>query len=1123
MKNFVAVFILVLLGCNSALAENISRKSLTDLLQSEKVTINISNKHINVILDEIYKQTKISYMLKENKDVSELSNLSLNVKNISLKEALDKLLANTSFTYEINEGVIAIVKKQPVKSVASQKILIKGRVVDKENKSPIVGATIIVVGTPIGAISDNNGYFSFLAGSTDKLEVSYAGKKSIIYSKPISSKESLLIEMENDNIAIDDVVVTGIFTKSKESYTGATTTMTSKDLKKFGNRSVLSQIRNIDPSFNVMENNAFGSDPNKLPDIQMRGSTSLGVDIKDLQSDSKNSTQSNLPLFILDGFEISLQKMIDMDESIVESITLLKDASATAMYGARGANGIVVLTSRKVEAGKVRVSYKGTLSIEGPDLTTYDLLNAREKIQFEVDAGLYNATYEREWQDLMEVYGPRKTAVERNIDTYWLKYPIQVGVGNRHSIRIDGGDQNFKYAATVGYNNIRGAMKGSVRNTLSGNMFLQYNYGKFSFQNDLSVTANTSDNSEYGSFSKYTTINPYFRPYDDSGVLIKMLEDTYSNNGPTLKTENPLYNASLPYKDQSKYTNIQNNFAVEWNVLPSLSLRGRFTVISNNGRSDLYKSAKHTDFETDEFSGEGYARRGSYDYGTNYEMNYEGDFTVNYNKTIADKHQIYAGLNYNFAEDNYESYSVQAEGYSAPNLDYFGAGNAYKKAGSPGSYETGSRRLGFLANFNYTYDKKYFIDLSGKMEGSSKFGSNNRMAPFWSGGLGWNIHNEKFIKNKDLFGSLRLRASYGITGSQNFNPYQAMTTFKYYNGTSYRNWLGSYMVAYGNPELKWQQTKQTNIGIDMVLVKGLVRVNADYYNKMTDDVLSDVNIPLSSGFNSYKANIGKVRNRGVEVTANIYLIRNTKSEITWSIGGSLAHNQNKIMEISNSLQFLNESLNKDAGDGPSFLLKEGESKNTLYTVRSLGIDPANGRELFLKKDGSMTYTWDYNDKVACGINEPKVWGNFNTMFRYKGFSFNAVFGYRLSGYVYNQTLIDRVENVNPWNNVDRRAWTDRWKKPGDISFYRDINETRYSSKKTKASSRFVQKENTIECRSINVSYDVNTAWSQRVLCMEYISIGIYCEDAFRISTIKQERGTSYPFTRKFSASLNVRF
>ncbi len=1082
--------------------------------RSQSISLSLKNATLKEVIWAIENQTRFVFMYSKD-DLDRAEKIDISLENESVEETLKKCLEGTGLTYVIQDEVIVLRPRAAEAVVEEMKIV--GKVNDRNGNS-LPGVTVLLKGTTMGVVTDADGKFRINIPETEPvvLVFSFVGmkKQEVVYR----GEKELTVVLEEEVAEMDEVVVTGIFTKARESYTGAVTTITSKELKKFGNRSVISQIRNIDPSFNILENNLTGSDPNQLPDIQMRGSTSLEVGVKDLQTDMGNSSASNLPLFIMDGFEISLQKVMDMDENLIESITLLKDASATAMYGSRGANGVVVITTAKPEPGKIRITYKGSVNIEAPDFTSYNLLNAREKLDYEQAAGIYSYVYARpeDQQALMNLYNQRLIEVERGVDTYWLKYPVRTGVGHRHSLRMDGGDKNFRYAATVGYNDVAGVMKKSKRENFTGSMFLQYQFGKVSFQNDLSVTVNKAFNSPYGEFSEYTKMNAYWTPYDEEGKMKKVLEDTFviSREAGKLFQYNPLYNATLPTRNTSEYTNIQNNFAIDWTIIPDLTVRGRFTLMKQSGRSDKYLSAQHTSFaETD------YDRRGPYTYGTDYLFSYEADFTVNYSKVLAEKHQIYAGISYNFAENKTEAHTINAEGYSATNMDFLGMGSAYEKNGKPMSTEGISRRLGGIANFNYTYDKRYFADFSGKLEGSSKFGANNRVAPFWSAGLGWNIHNEHFLTDKKAVNSLRLRLSYGITGSQDFNPYQAMTTFTYYGKEKYRNWVGSYVLGLGNEDLGWQQTGQLNLGIESLLFNGAVRLNVDVYNKLTDDLLSDINLPTAIGFNSYKANIGKVRNRGIEVTANVYLLRNTEKEMTWSVGGSLAHNKNEIMKISNSLEFLNEELLANAGSNPSFLFEEGQSMNTIFAVPSLGIDPSNGKEIFLKKDGSQTYTWDASDEVACGINEPKVWGNFNTMFRYKGLSFNAVFGYRLGGYIYNSTLIDQVENVDPWYNADKRVFYDRWKEPGDVAYFKGVEDRTA----TKASSRFVMKENTLECRSLNVSYDFDSQWIQRHLSMSYLSLGFYTEDVFRISTIRQERGIAYPFARKFSVSLTARF
>lgn len=423
-------------------------------------------------------------------------------------------------------------------------------------------------------------------GRAVDVNFSYIGMKSEHYMFRCQEEfRNLVIRLKDDASSLKEVVVTGMFNKRRETYTGSAKTVTSKDLKLAGNSNLLSSLSNVDPSFNIVTNDLIGSDPNKMPDITMRGSTALGTDVKSMQNNSSNKVSSNLPLFIMDGFEVSLERFNDLDENQVESITLLKDASATALYGTRGANGVVVITTKKPESGRLRVTYKGTLTVEAPDLTGYNLMNADEKLKYEKQAGLYTAADDaKRQQSLDNLYNARMMNAARGIDTYWLKYPIRTGVGHKHSLRVEGGDDVFRYSGNLLYNDINGAMKGSARNTFTGGVFLSYKYKNLTFQNDLQISSNTSKNSPYGSFSDYTSVNPYYTPFGTDGNYAKKLEDDTSYPSLGLNSRvtvyNPLYNAMLPQKNESKYTSITNNFAIEWHLNDAFFMRGSLGVTS---------------------------------------------------------------------------------------------------------------------------------------------------------------------------------------------------------------------------------------------------------------------------------------------------------------------------------------------------------------------------------------------------------------------------------------------------------------------------------------------------------------------------------------------------------------
>jgi TonB-linked SusC/RagA family outer membrane protein len=1075
--------------------------------------VTVAAKEISVeeLIKEVERQSGC-VVVYNNDQLRALPRLTVHLSEATAEEVLNQALRGSGFTCQRVEDFLVIFRSS-FQAQTTRKV--EGKIVDVHG-APIPGATVRIKGTTSGTSTDMAGTFSLILPATGEytLLISVVGMKA--REIQASTGQPLLVVMEEEVYDMAEVIVTGIFTKPRESYTGAATTITAEELKSFGNRSVLATIRNIDPSFNIMENIENGSDPNRLPEITLRGRAIMDSNVRELQ---ENEAQRgvNSPLFIVDGFETSLQRIMDMDDQQIESVTILKDASATALYGARGANGIVVITTKRPREGTIRFTYRGNLNVEAPDFSSYNLMNAREKLTYEQAARIYSNSNPAIEQEYTELYNQRLIEVERGVDTYWLRYPTRAGIGQRHSLRAEGGDKNFTYAGSLGYNNITGIMKRSYRNTISGSFLFQYAFEKVKFMNNLSLTFGKSSDSPYGTFSTYTTMNPYYKPYDDDGKLKKMLDNRMMSDNRKIQVGNPLYNATLPSRNSSKYTQIHENFSIEWNITPSLLARGRIGLTQQVGRGDVYLSADHTNFAN--FTGEDYKRRGSYDYSNNESFSYEGDLMLNYNKLFGEHHQLYVGLNYAFADEKQESTLISAEGFSATNMIHLGMASAYALGGKPESHEEHARRLGGIVNINYTYDHRYFADISGKLEGSSKFGSNDRTAPFWSAGIGWNAHHEAFLSESRFLDYLRFRLSYGTTGAQNFSPYQALMTFRFFGLENYQYWQGAYLLGLGNTDLTWQATGQFNAGMEFALRNNRLRLSVDLYDKLTRDMVSDINLPTSSGFNSYLANVGEVRNRGIEVSALAYLINDRARDISWALNGSLAHNKNKIMKISSSLTFLNTLLLERSKGNPSFLLEEGESMNTIYAVRSLGIDPANGNELFLKRDGSKTYTWEASEKVACGVNEPTVWGSFSSRFRYKGLSLNVVFGYRMGGYSYNQTLVDKVENQDPWSNGDRRVLYDRWKTPGDHAYFKSVLNT----SATYASSRFVMKENTLECRTVNVDYEFNPTWLKNHCALDYLSLGVYAEDLFRSSTIRQERGLNYPFARKFSFALSARF
>ncbi len=398
--------------------------------QTAHINLKMKDATIEQVLNKISESTKMDFFYSNSKiDVSKRVNV--NFADVSLEDALRMIFKGYDVKFEINDNFVVIHYVRPL-AVADtlKKITVTGTVKDVDGMT-LPGVTIQVKGTTLGFTTNVEGKFDFDLPKRDGLVLifSFVGyqKQEIALKK---DNKPLMIVMKNDMAEIDEVVVTGIFNKPKESFTGAVTYITKEDIMNYGNRNLLQTLNNIDPAFVIRESNTYGSNPNVLPEIQIRGISGL-PDITNLQTYAR--AELNQPLFVLDGFEVTLERVMDLNPSDVESVTILKDASSTALYGSRGANGVVVITSTKPRQGKLRVSVSAGLNVEIPDLSSYNLLDAQEKLDLEVRAGLYNSA------ERMELYRQNVRAIAEGVDTYWIGKPVRTGVGQNYNLDFGGG------------------------------------------------------------------------------------------------------------------------------------------------------------------------------------------------------------------------------------------------------------------------------------------------------------------------------------------------------------------------------------------------------------------------------------------------------------------------------------------------------------------------------------------------------------------------------------------------------------------------------------------------------------------------------------------------------------
>lgn len=1106
-NNFRFLFLLLLssflLVSGTLFASDMPNDAPIEVMMKQKmVTITMENRPVRAVLQEIYKQSGISFAIDEIAEKS-LTNLSINVKNVSVEQALNSLLKDSGYTYAIKNNMITLVRTQPTKQNKELSgITVKGKIIDDEKK-PIAGATIIVIGTSIGAISDEKGEFSITCGKNVKAEVSFVGMITKLITLT-DSNQNMIIAMEKDAIAVDDVVVTGLLPRKKSGFAGATTVITKADLKKVSTGNIFTTISTLDAGFKIDANNLAGSNPNVLPDFTIRGKGSF-------------QNGSTAPIFIVDGFEVKAQKVFDMDINRIENITLLKDASATILYGSRASNGVIVIETTAPKAGQLTVTYDFKPTIGVVDLSGYDLMNATEKLDYERLAKFYDDDDVYALKRKEELYYKRYGAVLEGVDTYWLSQPVRNSFSHAHSLFVEGGAESIRYGIDVGYNKENGVMKESGRDRFNLGFSLIYRIKeKVTIKNYATYSYVNSYETPYGDYSIYSKLNPYERPRDSHGDLLPKLSDDITN---------PLYDAELPNRNGTKNHEFNEQFSVDWNVTDNLRLRGQIGILKGVGNRDKYRSPFASEYNQKDEKFVAIEKRGELSKGDSEFLNLSSNVTLNYNLNVG-KHTLYFGGGVELTSNENNDYGFILTGFADDRYSDPAFGIRYKEDTRATSSEEASRAVGFFANLNYIYNDRFFADFSFRYDGSSKFGSENRFAPFWSIGAGWNIHKEKFI-NEKVIDMLKLRYSYGVTGNQEFEAYQAKTTYQFLTDRPYDAIIASGLLGYGNPNLKWQNQYQHNIGFDLGFLESRYRVSFNYYNKITEGMLADISVAPSVGIlkdedagipgNSYKANLGKIKNRGFEVNVNAVLIRKQESDLEWSAYLQGANNKNTLVEISNQLKGVNAANNEDKYV-PKLVYEEGESMSAIKAVRSLGIDPGTGKEILLDKEGRITYDWNADDKVLCGDSEPAFFGNIGTNLFYKGWNMNLSLRYSLGADYYNRTLADRVEGANPAENADRRVLNDRWKEVGQHALYKNIKDY----KTTYVTSRFVQRENMLETASISLSYEFRAAQLKKIK-LNTLRLSFYANDLLRFSTIKQERGLEYPFQRSFVFGLNVSF
>ena len=1091
----------------------------------QKVSILFKDAAIEEVIKAVEAQS--GYVVVYNNTLLKtVKRVTVTLRDVNAVEALNEALKGSGLHCKLVENFLVIAKDNVKTAPEDDKgRRIEGKVTDKD-KMPLPGVTVLVKGTKLGVVTDTAGKFQLTLPLEKEvtLQFSFIGMKA--QEVKIKDYKPLSIVLEEEATEVEEVVVNGIFQRKAGSFTGSALTMKGEDLKRVSNSNVFASLKNLDPSLMIFDNLEFGSDPNKMPTMALRGKTAFDLGSDDIDLKGSYANDPNAPLFILDGFEAPVQKIADLDMNRVESLTILKDASAKAIYGSKAANGVIVIETKKNTESSLRISYSGSVEIQAPDLSSYNLTNAAEKLEIEKDAGLYYDKNLSTLFNLQKDYNKKLAAVVSGIDTDWLSKPLRNGVGTKHGISFEMGNERLNLIVGFSYNNVQGTMKGSDRTNYEGSVSISYRYKGLNFRDNLTITSNVANDSPYGAFSEYAVLNPYLSPYDEKGNLV---QNASIIPGADNFEANPLYNASLNTKLTSKYLDVTNNFSVEWMIVMGWKVTGRFGITEKRVRADEFYPANHLKFRS--YSGEDLFRKGSYQMNEGEEKRMSGDVNMQFSQQFGDKHYVFANAGFTLSEAYYEELIYKAEGFPHDRMNDMMFARQYVKDTKPTGRESTIRDIAVLFAGNYAYDDRFLVDGSFRTSASSQYGKNNRWGQFWSVGVGWNIHNEVWLKDSKIQ-QLKLRGSVGYTGAQSSEAYASLATYEYDLERVYMGFLGSKLKAMRNEDLKWKEKFDYNVGLDFNIGR-LFSMKFDYYIGKTKNNLLDFDIPTYTGFKTVKENVGDVENKGFDLRLSITPWNMPRERAYFTITTAISRNKNKITGVSAAMQNYNDKQDEVASsvfyNKPVQKYYDGVSLDAIWAVRSLGIDPTNGQEIYLDKKGNRTYTYRVSDQVVCGDKLPDFQGTAGFMFSYKGIELNATFRFQYGAQMYNQTLVDKVENASLKGNVDKRVYDGRWRNPGDLKPYKTLGnqwvaeEGEYKDEKTQATSRFVQDRNELSLSSLRVGYDFWKHNFIKKVAMERLRVEFYMNDVFMLSSIKTERGTAYPFARSFNFAIQATF
>ena len=1025
--------------------------------QSQKVSLDFKNERVEKVLASIKSQTGMSLVFSDQLvDVNR--KVTMQLKDVTLKEALTRLLSGTDLTFEIRNNKIYFIEKKAVSRPGSKKKRVTGVVKDVMGE-PLIGANVVEKGRSTnGVITDFNGKFTLEVDESASLVVSYIGY--LAQDIPTKGKGDFHIILKEDTNTLDEVVVTGYGDFKKATYTGSASVLTTEKLEALPVVSVGQMIESNIPGISVVAGTS--SQPGAKTTLRVRGVASMNA--------------STEPLYVLDGVPIpsyDLSNFTSMSEAggmgfietlnpaDIESITVLKDAASASLYGAKGANGVVLITTKKGKEGKLRVNMAAKYGITDFAYTYRPLMGGEERreliheglVNFQLDKGVS----EQEAQQYADA----------NIDQYAKRLPqgysdwesalFKTGYQQDYNLSASAGNQNSSFIGSLGYTKQTGVSLNSEMERFTGRVDASNKYKKVEFGMNASFSwtknVHLPEGKFYGSaiYASKVNLTPSTPIYNEDGTYASGYRE---NNGynPILEAEvNDYYARTVRAMGTAK---------IAYNVWDNLKVSSVFTVDYSLTKDFFFQSPEGRDGAT--YQGRGRMQMTD-------RMRYTSQNNLTYSKTFG-KHSVSAVAAFEVMKYDYEDLYAAKKTYGQDINTSLG--NAADPIDADQKLQEDAL-MSYVASVNYSYGDKYYASFSFRRDGSSRLSPDTRWGNFWSLSASWRLSQEKFMQSlKSVLSDLKLRASYGVNGNlpSSYYGYQSTyTTGAFYNGKP-----SPWESTLGNEELTWEKNYALNLGLDIGLFSR-VNVSLDWYTRTTKDLLMSKQLNSISGFSSLLTNVGQMRNTGVELEVRSNNIK-TK-DFSWTTAFNLSHNKNKILKLADLPWFV---------DG-RYVRKEGYPFNTIYLREYAGVGPETGSALYYdnQQDENGNYTknkvTDPGQASPIPLKDitPTISGGFMNTFNYKFIDLSFNLSYSFGGYSYDNAsyiLQDDGYSVISNKSTEQRR---RWQKPGDIT---DVPRFVYGNKKggNYNSSRAIHSTDHIRLKSLILGLNAPKAWLQKL-------------------------------------------